>query len=308
MKRIDVETKNMCGRCGNTMIITDHEAGETVCQVCGYVISEKIISDLPEWRSSFDKKSQSRVGPPSSLSKQNSLSTIIDPSNHDSTGKPFSTSTKFALNRIRLLDNRSRVSDNNNRNLVHALTKLQIMKEKLALPDSVAENAAYIYKKAIERKLLQGRTITALVGAAVYAACRNSETPRTLRDIMKAGNIKYKILTKNYRLLVREFDLQIPVANSDQCVSRIASRAGLSEKVKRYAIEILKKADRKKISSGKHPMGLAAAALYFACIQNNGNTSQKEIAVAADVSEVTIRNRLKGLKPVMQELMFAKNF
>jgi transcription initiation factor TFIIB len=43
-------------------------------------------------------------------------------------------------------------------------------------------------------------------------------------------------------------------------------------------------------------MGLAAAALYLACVMSGENTTQKVIALAAGVTEVTIRNRYKGLK------------
>lgn len=290
--------KDRCDRCTSILVVTDREAGEIVCQNCGYVITEKTIADGPEWRSSPDKKSQARVGTPSSIFRHD-LSTMIDSANLDSMGKPLSTSTKHTLNRLRKWDNRSKIIDNKDRNLQKAFGILQIMRDKLSLPDAVADKAAYIYKKAIEKNLLRGRTITAIIGASLYAACRDSETPRTLRDIMKAGNIKYKDLTKSYRFLIRELDLQMPVANSEQCVSRIASRVGLSEKIKRYARNILKKAEQKKIASGKHPMGLAAAALYFACVKNNDKTSQKEIADAADVSEVTIRNRLRGLEPII---------
>jgi transcription initiation factor TFIIB len=42
-------------------------------------------------------------------------------------------------------------------------------------------------------------------------------------------------------------------------------------------------------------MGLAAAALYIACLQNNEKKTQKNIAEAAGVTEVTIRNRYKVL-------------
>jgi transcription initiation factor TFIIB len=43
-------------------------------------------------------------------------------------------------------------------------------------------------------------------------------------------------------------------------------------------------------------MGLAAAALYVACVMLNENKTQKDVAEAAGVTEVTIRNRYKGLK------------
>lgn len=42
-------------------------------------------------------------------------------------------------------------------------------------------------------------------------------------------------------------------------------------------------------------MGMASAALYIACLQNNEKITQKDIADAAGVTEVTVRNRYKAL-------------
>ena len=52
-------------------------------------------------------------------------------------------------------------------------------------------------------------------------------------------------------------DFKMPVVDPVKCVARIASKAGLSEKTKRKALEILKRAEEGKISAGKDPMGLA---------------------------------------------------
>ena len=65
---------------------------------------------------------------------------------------------------------------------------------------------------------------------------------------------------------------------------------------KRKATKILQTAEEQKISAGKDPMGLAAAALYVACVTNGENKTQRDVAEAAGVTEVTIRNRYKGLK------------
>ncbi|MFB5608323.1 MAG: transcription initiation factor IIB, partial [Candidatus Nitrosomaritimum yanchengensis] len=40
----------------------------------------------------------------------------------------------------------------------------------------------------------------------------------------------------------------------------------------------------------------AATALYVACVTNGENKTQRDVAEAAGVTEVTIRNRYKGLK------------
>jgi transcription initiation factor TFIIB len=91
----------------------------------------------------------------------------------------------------------------------------------------------------------------------------------------------------------------MPVADPTKGIARIASMANLSEKTKRKAMDILNKAKIIGMVAGKDPMGLAAAALYLACVSNGEIRSQKDISVAAGVTEVTIRNRCVGLKSLM---------
>ena len=135
-----------------------------------------------------------------------------------------------------------------------------------------------------------------MIASALYAACRDTETPRTLKDVSDAGNIKKKDIARCYRLLHRELELKMPVVDPIQCVARIANNLGISEKTKRYAVKVLKLAQEHEESAGKDPMGLAAAALYLSCVKNCENMTQRDIAEAASVTEVTIKNRYKGLR------------
>ena len=73
------------------------------------------------------------------------------------------------------------------------------------------------------------------------------------------------------------------------------------KKTKRKAVEILRKAKKIGVVAGKDPTGLAAAALYLACITEGGNKTQKEISEASGVTEVTIRNRCAGLKTFLEK-------
>ena len=134
------------------------------------------------------------------------------------------------------------------------------------------------------------------MASALYAACRDTETPRNLKDVEQAANIKRKDIARCYRLLVKELDLKMPVTDSVQCVARIASKIGIQEKTKRSAIKVLRTAQENEVSAGKDPMGLAAAALYLACVKHGEDKTQRDIAEAANVTEVTIRNRYKGLR------------
>jgi transcription initiation factor TFIIB len=284
-------------------LITDNSTGEISCGNCGFVVGERIEELGPEWRafSKEEHEDRSRTGIPTSLAMHDmGLSTTISPLDKDASGKPLSPYVRSTIERLRTWDSRSQVHEPLDRNFRQAFSELDRLKDKLAVGANVIEKAAYIYRKALEKGLVRGRSISALVAAALYAACRDTETPRTLKDIANASNIKKKDIARCYRLLIRELDLQMPVVDPIKCVSRIASKAGLSEKTKRVAIDILKRAEEAKISAGKDPMGLAAAALYVACVMHGENKTQKDVAEAAGVTEVTIRNRYKGLKMALK--------
>ena len=135
--------------------------------------------------------------------------------------------------------------------------------------------------------------------ASLYAACRSSETPRTLKEVAAASRIKKKDVARCYRLLLRELEMSMPVEDPIRCISKIASRAEISMQTQQSAIRVLKDARRKGVVAGKDPMGLAAAALYVACVLENEKKTQKEIAEIANVTEVTVRNRYKGLKDAL---------
>jgi len=295
------DIKESCSRCGKKALITDTETGEIFCGGCGFVSSEHLENPGAERRSfPGDRINRERTGIGTSLAiHDKGLSTVIGPSNRDATGKPLSSSMKMTIKRLRTWDSRSQ-NEAIDRNFRQAFSELYRLKDKLALSDSVLEKAAYIYRKALEKKLVRGRSISGMMGSALYAACREVETPRTLKEIADTMNIKKGDLAACYRLLVNELGLKMPVVDSVQNVARIASKIGLSEKTKRYAIELLRKAEEEKISAGKNPMALAATALYISCVKMGVRRTQRDLAEAANVTEVTIRNRYKGFLELLK--------
>ena len=292
-----------CTRCGKGPLVIDSSGGEVNCSSCGFVVVDKIEEEGPEWRafSKEEKDDRARTGVPSSLAMHDmGLATVIGAEDRDAAGRSLPASMKAAIERLRTWDGRSQVHEPVDRNLRQAFSELDRLADKLNLSDAVIEKAAYIYRKALEKGLVRGRSISALIAASLYAACRDTETPRTLKDVAAACNIKKKDIARCYRLLLREMNLRMPVVDPTKCVSRIASKAGLSEKTKRSALVILHKAEATRTSAGKDPMGLAAAALYVACVMQGESKTQKDVAEAAGVTEVTIRNRYKGLKAALQ--------
>jgi transcription initiation factor TFIIB len=155
----------------------------------------------------------------------------------------------------------------------------------------VTEKAAYVYRKALGKGLVRGHSISAVMAAALYAACRDTETLRTLKDIAEASNMKKKDVARCYRLLIRELDIKIPMVDPVKCIVRVANRANLNERTKRLAMDIMKGVSKSGIPAGKNPMGLAAAVLYLACLNTGENRFPAAMAESASVTEVTSRNR-----------------
>jgi len=285
--------------CKSGKTVTDPESGELICRNCGLVISDKAQESRPEWRAftSEEANDRSRTGIPSSLARHDmGLSTVIGRTDKDASGRAIDISMRSTMGRLRAWDFRTQAHSPTDRNLRQAFSELDRLKDKLGLSDAAVEKTAYIYRKAQERGLVRGRTISAMVGAAIYIACRETGTSRTLKDIAEIGNIKRKDLARIYRIVVMELDLKVPMIDPMKCIVRVANRANLSERTKRMAMSIMKNVTKSRISAGKDPMGLAASVLYLACLNSGESKTQTDIADAAGVTEVTVRNRYKNLK------------
>lgn len=286
-----------CPYCGQNKVVTDDKIGELYCTHCGYVISENIVDRGSEWRSfEGDVGNKSRIGDKASLMINDmGLSTVIGKINKDGTGKPISNMMKNSFTRLRRENSRIHSQKALDKNLIQAFSEMNSLKMKLALSDPIMESAAYRYRKAVERGLIRGRSIKAMVGACVYFACRNAEIPRSLHDIARTINVPRRDVTKCYRLLLNIFEIMMPPPNPISSVSKIGNAAGLSKKTMRKTLQILEKEQETGGFAGKDPHAIAAAALYVVSRRHGETKSQQDIAEAAGVTPVTVRNRVQGL-------------
>jgi transcription initiation factor TFIIB len=284
--------------CDSGRQVTDLESGEIICGNCGRVSPDIAIESRAERRTfASENNSRQRVGSPSSLAFHDmGLSTIIGKVNKDSAGHNFDASMNYRMQRLRTWDARTRVHAPGNRSLIQAFSELERLKDKLGLSDAIVQKTAYIYRKAQEKQLARGRSLSSILAAATYIACREMGAARTLRDFTEITNVKRKALSRSYRLLVLKLDIKVPSIDLMKCIVKIANKAKLGEKVQRMAMSTMNDLINKEISAGKDPMGLAATVLYLSCLTNGEATTQRDIAEAAGVTEVTIRTRFKDLK------------
>ena len=87
----------------------------------------------------------------------------------------------------------------------------------------------------------------------------------------------------------------VHVRAQQRAVYCFTSRLGLPGKVETKTVEILKRMIGLGMPSGKGPVGIAAAAIYTACVLENTSRTQLEISQVTGVTEVTVRNRYKDI-------------
>ena len=297
--KVNQRLADKCPECASKNLVHDYDTGETICGACGLVLFEQMLDKGPEWRAftQQEKASRSRVGMPTSYSiHDKGLSTSISQIDRDAFGRKLPLSTRLQMWRLRKWQIRSRVHSSIDRNLAQAMAELERLSSKVNISPPIKEKAAVIYRKALDKALVRGRSINSIAAASLYAACRKSGSPRALREIAEASLVDKKDVARCYRLLLQELDFHMPIADPLTYVSKIAEKNRVSGKTQGVAIAILRDAKQKRFSAGKDPLGMAAAALYIACVQNNEKITQKDIAEAAGVTEVTVRNRYKELK------------
>ncbi len=287
-----------CPECGSIKLMRDYDAAEIVCVDCGYVIAEKLADPRPEWRAFDDehREKRTRVGAPLTYTiHDKGLSTAIDWRDLSSPSGVNALTQRIEAYKLRKWQNRVRVSDATERNLAVALSELSKLASTLNLPKNILETSSVIYRKAIKRRLVRGRSIQNVAAAAIYMSCRQCGVPRTLDEIADATNLNKKDIGRSYRFMVRELGTFVPPSISNQYAARFSNKLVVSGKAEAIAIKILQLAKDLKLTSGRGPTGIAAAATYIAAVLTNERKTQRDIAEVANVTEVTIRNRYKEL-------------
>lgn len=282
--------------CVMTKLITDNENGETVCISCGSVQEEKLYNHNEVHTHSFEEfMDQTRTGPKNSLTMYDKgMNSVIG--DRDSNGKSLTAFNKSNFRRLRLWDNRSKMTGSPDRTLSKSLIFLNSMKEKLGIHDLVLESTSYLFRKVMEAGLTRGRDSNSLMGASLYISCRQTSTPRSLMDIATVGNITKKNLQKAVRIIVRRLELEMPQYDTSSFITRMSNNLNFDEKTKRFALKILDDLENAEMTEGKHPIGQAAASLYLASILNGHSISQREFAKISGISSVTLRTRVNTIR------------
>jgi transcription initiation factor TFIIB len=296
-----------CYVCYGTKLITDSHSCELICANCGLVISNRVedYEGTKNVSNSLENPEDQFLvthSAPTPLSRYDmGLYTTMWDITRDANGRMLDIITRSKMNRLKRLDTSTK-NVSKNGNLKDVFDHLDNLKHVLSLSDAVVEKTAYIYRKARHRSLIRGRSKFSMLAACLYLACREMQTGRTMKDIIQATNLKKKDLSRDYRLLLFELDLKSPLIDPLKCVAKIANITCVSERSKREAIDVMNNIIRLGMATWKHPMGLAASLVYLSCNKTRESRTQAEIAEAAGITEMTLRNRIKDIKGISNHI------
>ena len=292
-----------CPNCGapEKNITTNEIRGERSCDLCGQVLEENMIDHRePIRRFSKDDPSvdNSHHGAPASI--------LFPDKGLTTTFNPWEGTHNNRLQNYILKRTNKQTVTNKERNLAVALSDLARIISRMGLPKTVHFEAANIYRQAVDAQLIRGRSIEGVVAASLYASCRMCEVPRTLDEIAHGTRTGRKEIARNWTTLRKRLPKLRKIRNPtpEAFLERFGNQLGLSMSTTQRARELLTICfkgfiDQGNIDQGKNPVGIVAACIYIACNEKEERRTQREIAQALNITEVTIRNRYKEALAVM---------
>lgn len=288
----------ICTVC-NGKLVSDLDNGEKICGSCGIVTKDDHELRYNETGSSATNIT--KIMEPTSLMMYDiGLPGMIGSKNIDANGKHFHNP---GIEKIRKLD-KFTISDNSKtKNLNKAIGEIRRITEILGLNTLIAERASYIYRKILNQKVIRGRSITGIASATIYVACEERNIPISINKIVElVGNSTKKSITHYYKFILRQLNMNVGVVDPSYSISKIAKKAGLGVKTERRALEILDLIRGDPVLSGKKPVSIAAAVLYLASFQTKEHTTQLRIAIASELTPITIRKRSVELSHILKNL------
>ncbi|WP_434530216.1 hypothetical protein ACODNH_01650 (plasmid) [Haloarcula sp. NS06] len=257
------ESDTLCLVCGENEFSAPFDEVEAVCDICGFVVYD--------WRdSSTDELMTAQAG---TESVQTESWSDIRPA-HNSTQHRFSD----------------------------AIEVIEKVSNALVVTSSVRLTAAELYVEAAVSGISEGRSIDTVAAGSLHIAAKDAGGPRTLKRIANVAHVKQTTLKKTVRRLYDEFAhgnlVKRTIAAPEEYLEFLCLDLCLDSDAPADAATLLQEIGEHSELQGKHPAGVAAAAVYLTM---DSPPPQRKLAASAGVATETLRKRLNEFRELLEE-------
>jgi len=261
--------------CEHLFVVDD---GEYVCENCG-TIGDRFIDEGAEWRNYDDgKEEKGRTGfTTSDLLPESSYGSVISFRGISSTN----TNMK-ALQRLSTWS----LSSNSERSWMGIFDTIQSLCSIQNLPKSVIMDACGLYKTMEDAQKVRGETRRALMGAAVYVACRQNGASRTHEEVSEMFRVSIRSLCKAVsRFIVMEntvLQTQLGIAE------RLCASLALNDKQRTAIFDLLLDISTKSEDDFEHTPKTIVAGVVAYIMGFRTKAQMKPVSDASGVSSLSI--------------------
>ena len=277
------QTINACPECHNG-IITDTHRGDTLCDSCGLILSEKTIN-IKQGEINYiqdhnkEKPYRHFYNPILKFYRQH---TII----------PLKKETKPLYKRIAKI-NRSFLNTKE-ATLRRNFSLIDLSVNLMQLPKKIKFITMHLFVKCINKNITRGRSIDGFIAAMIYYACRNENIPITLPDLSQTLDISTKTIIHHLRVFITKLNLKLTPINPILYIPKFCKQLQLNKQIESQIIILLQKIPMKYFL-GRNTRSCLSALFYYVCKINNLKKTQKEICEIMQITEVSLRSRYQEL-------------
>lgn len=297
--------ENICNDCdhnpANCNNITN-ASGENVCSKYGYVLGPTLSNECQRAYNQEERKKKIHNEP------TNQLGTRLVSSNTDYSGKKITSNCKWKR--------KYWISRYNKRNLTKIIGENEIKRLMLTIGNSntVKNMAIEIYNRCVDEKIIVGRSIEEMALASTLIAFKKNQSPIGLDDLIEDNSIKTKI-NKYMRSIILDIlpklGISLESLNPGTYIPFFCSKLKLPYVIETNAIKMANILSKIGKYNGKSQKGIEGAILYFITnlprYKSDYQLTQREVANVANVTEVTIRNRINEFKKIIKKQTINNN-
>jgi transcription initiation factor TFIIIB Brf1 subunit/transcription initiation factor TFIIB len=255
-----------------------NDEGEKVCEKCGLIVCP-VIDEGAEWRNYEDSKGedQCRTGfTTSELLPEASYGSVMS-------YKGIGNSKELkALQRLSCWS----LSSNSQRSWMGIFDAIQISCSHAGLPKALVMDACALYKQMEDAQKVRGETRRALMGGAVFVACRNHGAPRSHEEVAKLFLVNIRSLCK---AITQYSDTNNTVLQTQIGIAeRLCSALNLNDTQRDKVMEMLYEISTKSEDDFEHTPKTIVAGVVAHVMGLKTKVAMKPVSEASGVSSLSI--------------------